>query len=874
MSEDPLAQRYRFDGFELDTSERLLYREGQPVGLGARAIALLTALLGRPGRLLTKAELLDRVWPGLVVEENNLQAQVSALRKVLGAHAIVTVPGRGYRFVQAVHAVHTVAPGPPHADTTQATRLTARPNRAWHTHAAADALSVLPEPTTRLLGRDSDLSALDACLPAALITVAGPSGMGKTALALAAAHRWRADRPDGSAWIDLSALHDPAQVVSSVSQALGLGVVIDPERGLANLVEALRPLKVLIVLDNAEQVGGAVAELAAAILSGATGVRLLVTSQVPLKVAGERVFRLGPLAVPPPEASSQEAVTHGALELLLDQVRVVDRHFELQANQVAEAAQLCRRLDGLPLAIKLAAARVPLLGLSGVLKRLDERFELLAQSQVGSPERHQTLQAALDWSHGLLEPPEQAMFRRLAVFAGSFPLSLVSILGHPGPKGEALDEWRLLDTLGALAERSLVVVEGGEQPRYRLLDSVREHALLKLRASGEQAALQRHHAQAVADLLDAAYDTHWSSSDVDWLGRHAADIDNVRLALDWATEHAPTLGVRLLGSAGPLFALLGLAPEARRRSDPLVASALAQGAAPEAARFWLECGRMQWGVDNDRMLAWSQRATEGARQGRDERGIFLGLHGQLSSGLLSSEQAQQALREMARLESSTWPARLLSQRLLAEVGVLRAQERMADARRTCQGLIVQAQAGGLDGVLSAALSDLAAICLALGDTDGAWRVSQQVLARSRHRRDHFVTHALATVACVAFVRGDLAQARASLLAFAEASRSRSWEWFGRYSVLLALLASQEGRMETAARLLGHAERQRAQWAAGDVLGVYARTRVRAAVEDALEPSVLRSLTELGGRLAPDEVCAWAFGPSAGQMPSNPHDHGL
>jgi hypothetical protein len=137
-----------------------------------------------------------------------------------------------------------------------------------------------------------------------------------------------------------------------------------------------------------------------------------------------------------------------------------------------------------------------------------------------------------------------------------------------------------------------------------------------------------------------------------------------------------------------------------------------------------------------------------------------------------------------------------------------------------------------------------------------------------------VAHALATVACVAFVRGDLAQARASLLAFAEASRSRSWEWFGRYSVLLALLASQEGRMETAARLLGHAERQRAQWGAGDVLGVYARTRVRAAVEDELEPSVLRSLTELGGRLAPEEVCAWAFGPSAGQMPSNPHDHGL
>lgn len=867
MPEDPLAQRYRFDGFELDTAERLLYRDGQPVGLGARAIALLTALLGRPGRLLTKAELLDRVWPGLVVEENNLQVQVSALRKVLGAHMIVTVPGRGYRFVQPVQPVQ---PDRPTTDATRAAPPPAKPPRAWHTHTAADALSVLPAQTACLWGREGDLAALDACLPAPLITVVGPSGMGKTALALAAAHRWQADRPDGSTWIDLSALQGPDQVGALVAQ--GLGLAMSSEQGPAALVDALRPLKVLIVLDNAEQVRAAVAELAAAILTGAPGVRLLVTSQVPLKVAGERVFRLGPLAVPPPEASPQEALAHGALELLVDQVRSVDRHFELQPTEISQATQLCRRLDGLPLAIKLAAARVPLLGLSGVLERLDERFELLAQRQVGTPDRHQTLQAALDWSHGLLEPPEQAMFRRLAVFAGSFPLALVPILGQPGPAGEALDEWRVLDTLGTLADRSLVVVEGGEHPRYRLLDSVREHALLKLEASGEQAGLQRHHALAVADLLDMAYDTHWSSSDVDWLGRHAADIDNVRLALEWSTVHAPALGVRILGAAGPLFMLLGLAPEARRRSERLLDSASALGGAPEATRLWLEGSRLHWGIDNALMLAWSRRATDGARQSRDARGVFLGLHCQACSGLLNAEQAQQALREMARLESSAWPARLLSQRLLAEVGVLRAHERMADARRTCQGLIVQAQAAGLDGVLSAALSDLAAICLALGDTDGAWRVSQQILARSRRRRDNFVVHALATVACVAFVRADLAQARASLLEFTAASRSRSWEWFGPYSALLALLAVQDGRMEAAARLLGYVEQQRSQWGRSDVLGVYARTRARAAVADALEPSVLRSLSELGSRLEPEEVCAWAFGAPAGPMPSNPHDH--
>lgn len=846
-----MAPRYRFDGFELDTSERLLYRDGQPVGLGARAIALLTALLGRPGRLVTKTELLDRVWPGLVVEENNLQVQVSALRKVLGAHMIVTVPGRGYRFVQAVES-----DAPVHADPTLAARAPRAP-RAWHTHAAAEALSVLPPLSTRLLGRERDLEALDELLPAPLITVVGPAGMGKTALALAAAHRWQVDRTDGSAWIDLSALHDPAQVVSAVSQ--GLGLAMSPDRACAALVDALRPMAVLIVLDNAEQVLEAVSELAAAVLAGAPGVRLMVTSQVPLSVAGERVFRLGPLAVPDEDASLREALAHGAIELFIDQVRAIDRHFELQPAQLPEVIQLCRRLDGLPLAIKLAAARVPLLGLSGVLQRLDERFQLLARQQVGVPNRHQTLQAALDWSHALLEPAEQALFRRMAVFSGSFPLALVSILGHAGPAAEALDEWRVLDTLGALADRSLVVVEGGDQPRYRLLDSVRDYALIKLAATDELADLQRHLAHGMADLLDTAYETYWSTSDADWLGRHAADIDNVRLALDWATAHDPTLGVRLMGAAGPLFLLLGLAPEARSRGEALVQGASGMGVTTETTRFWLEGSRLHWGVDNARMLAWSQRAMDGARLVRDARGVYLGLRCQAGSGLLNAEQAREALREMARLESSAWPPRLLTQRLLAEVGILRGQERMADARRTCQGLIVQAQASGLDGVLSAALSDLAAICLALGDTDGALRVSQQILARSRHRRDNFVVHALATVACVAFVRGDLAQARATLLDFTVASRSRHWEWLGLYSGLLALLATQEGRFEAAARLLGYVDRQQPLLGSRDVMGVYARTRARAAVNDALEPTVLRRLQELGTQLDPESVCAWAFG---------------
>lgn len=846
-----LAHSFRFDRFELSPSERLLYLNGEPVGLGARAVELLLTLVRRHGRLVTKAELLDLVWPGLVVEENNLQVQISALRKVLGPHAIVTVPGRGYRFVAPLLQDGEPLPltevlAPP--------LVASEPERMSH---GSDVLSVLPPQIGRLWGRERDLDALDAQLPAALITVVGPSGIGKTALALAAAHRWRADRPDGAAWVDLADLRAGDGVAMAVAQALGLSLG-SPDL-LGALSAALRSLKVLIVLDNAEQVLDAVATLARRLSQDAPGVRLLVTSQVPLRVEGERVFRLGPLSVPEPGASVDEALDHGAVALFVDQVQAVDRRFQLRADQVDAVSALCHRLDGLALAIKLAAARVPLLGLPGVRQRLDERFKLLAGRSTGVPDRHQTLMAALDWSHGLLSATEQAMFRRLAVFAGGFPLCLVHILGEGTAMGERLDEWQVLDTLGALADRSLVSVEGGERPRYRLLDSMRDYAALKLAASGEEPVLQRHHAQAVAGLMDAAYEAYWQESDAIWLGRYGADLDNVRVALEWAMVHDRALAVRLMGAAGPLFLLLGQAPEGRQRGQGLVACAEGMGVHPHATRYWLELSRLHWGVDNAQMHAWAGRAAIASRAAADSRGLYLALRCMAGSGMQTGSDALALLRDMTALERADWPPRLLTQRLLAEVGILRGLEHMAEARRACQSLLVRAQSAGLEGVMSAGLSDLAAICLALGDTDAALRVCQQILARGRHRRDNFVVHALAIVACVAFVRSDVGQARATLTDFLAASRSRCWEWLGLYAGLLALLAALEGRHEAAARLLGYTAQTYRQLGSRDVLAVYAWSRAHAAVQDVLEPTVFQRLLDQGAGLDPESVCTWALG---------------
>ena len=734
----------------------MLYLDGQPTALGGRAMELLIALAQRHGRLVTKAELMELVWPGLVVEENNLQVQVSALRKVLGMGAIVTVPGRGYRFVLPLRpreSGHAAAPAfpPPSPSSLLPSNLQLPPVRRARPEPApapAEALASLPMPAQRLWGRERDLEALDALLPTPLITLVGSAGIGKTALALAAAHRWRADRPDGTAWVDLASLSSAGCAVTAVSQALGLSV--GGADRLASLAAALGPRKVLLVLDNAEHVLGAVTDLVQAVMQAAPGVRLLVTSQVPLKVDGERVFRLGPLSIPSAGASVDDALQHGAVALFVDQVRALDRSHTLLPEQVDMVSELCRRVDGLALAIKLAASRVPLLGLPGVVQRLDERFRLLAGHSAGVPDRHQTLMAALDWSHELLTRPEQALFRRIAVFAGGFPLSLVTLLGQGLTPDTCMDEWLVLDTLGALVDRSLVAVDGGESPRYRLLDSMRDYASLKLQASGEQALLQAHHARAVAELMDGAYEAYWLSADATWLGQFGCDIDNVRAALEWAVAHDPHLAVRLQGAVGPLFLLLGLAPEGRLRGRRVEALADALGEDPTAARFWLEHSRLHWGVDNAGMLQGARRAEQASRSANDARGVYLALRCVAGSGMLAREEAVALLREMAALERPDWPARLFTQRL------------MADARRVCQNLLVRAQSAGLDGVMSAGFSDLAAISLALGDTDAALRISQDILARGRHRRDNFVVHALAIVACVAFVRADLAQALAQI----------------------------------------------------------------------------------------------------------------
>jgi DNA-binding winged helix-turn-helix (wHTH) protein len=398
---------YRFGSLELQPDQRRLLVDGRPVALGSRAFDLLLALVERPGQLVTKNELLDRVWPGLVVEANNLQVQISTLRKLLGPRAIATIPGFGYRWALSADDVPA-----------QSARSESTPAAPWVGNAArCDVAMELPA----LYGRAGDVSALRELIGHhALVTVVGPAGIGKTRLAEAVAHELRDEFADGAVLVELAQLADADLVAATVARALGIAVG-NPQTALDLSVQALAGQRLLLVLDNCEHLLTAVDRMVAALRKGAPRVHILATSQELLRHPDEHVYRLGALALPA-EVTAVRAREAGAIELFTARVQAIVPRFAVSDANVAAVVDICRRLDGIPLAIEFAAARVPLLGVEGVRDRLDERFRLLTAGSRSAPRRHQTLHAALEWSYGLLSEQEQKTFDGLGVFVGGFSL--------------------------------------------------------------------------------------------------------------------------------------------------------------------------------------------------------------------------------------------------------------------------------------------------------------------------------------------------------------------------------------------------------------------------------------------------------------------
>jgi len=663
-----LSEALRFDRAEVRPRERQLLVDGAPASVGARAFDVLVALIERRDRLVTKSELLDLVWPGLVVEENNLQVQISSLRKLLGPRAIATIPGRGYRFAAAISG--QPPPGARSSGDTVAARVEPRPPATPRTN--------LPGELPELFGRSEELQAVSALLAAhRLVTVVGAGGIGKSRLAQAAAHA-SLDRRPGAWMVELAGLSDTALLPSTVAGALDIKLE-GSGSPTEQLVAALVPRTLLLVLDNCEHLLDAVSQLVAAVLRKAPNVTLLTTSQEPLRVSDEQQFRLLPLAVPA-DSAAEHAHDFGAVALFEARVRAVDPRFVLTKDTAPLAIDICRRLDGLPLAIELAAARVGTLGLRAVRDKLDARFKLLTGGARATLRRHQTLRAALEWSYGLLNEAERIVFRRLGVFAGGFTMELAQAVA-----GDAqLDEWAVLDLMSALVDKSLVVADAGEPPRYRLLESARAFALEQL-AEGETADALCRHAVGMVNFLRRVDDINMDGElrTDQYAARVVPELDNLRAAYAWATSDAgdPQVAIALAAHAG---SLIDYAEECADWLLPHV-DAVERGAVDEdvAARYWraLAAGNMATKVAHRLKLEAAERARSLYQALGKPRRVFSSLIRlmtyQLSGG--NAAAARAAFAEARSLIRPDWPAEFHIHLLRRESALLRRAGQLGEA---------------------------------------------------------------------------------------------------------------------------------------------------------------------------------------------------
>lgn len=547
-----------FGPFTLLPGQRMLLEGGQPVRLGSRAFDLLTTLVERAGEVISNAELIARVWPNVVVEPGALRVHLAGLRKVLGdgregQRYIVNVPLQGYCFVAVVTRVRVSD-----AVGAQPRRDAAVPALVSAVDSDAPMGVPLPAQVARLIGREDVVADLLRELPLRrCIAVVGPAGMGKTTVALAAARQIAPEFDHHAVFINLAPLNDTRLVIDTVISALGVGALAsDPLRGL---LAYLRERRLLIVLDNCEHVIGAAAQLAEALLTGAPGVHLLVTSREPLRIQGEWVQRLDALKVPPTleRLSVQDLMRYSAVELFVERVRAGLDRFELAEAELQPVVEICRSLDGIPLALELAAAGVERLGVRGVAAHLGNRMALLTRGRRTALPRHQTLRAALDWGYALLSSEEQMLLCVLSIFRGRFT------------REGALDLMRdsgvadVDDLLFSLVSKSLLASDiSGEVVQYWLLETTREYAAALLESRGETRRVAQRHAEHMLCWADAALQRRAQLADGDWPALHAHLIEDVRAALQWSLSECGDirLGVALAGASAPLwFALSRMA---------------------------------------------------------------------------------------------------------------------------------------------------------------------------------------------------------------------------------------------------------------------------------------------------------------------------
>lgn len=785
-----------FEGLAIYPGERVVLVRGAPAKLGSRAFDILLTLATERHRIVGKDELMERVWPGIFVEENNLSVQISQLRKVCGHQIIATIPNRGYKFT-GIEAAPPGTTGLAHSGGASAyvqpqspadeSATTTDPTPPLPTTPPGNA----PAHVAPLIGRDDDVQRVMGLLAMhRWVTITGTAGVGKTRLAEALAHGLR---PDGAVWIvELAPVNDPRYLHAVLAQTLGV-TLHGNDRPIEAIVSHLLGDTALIVFDNCEHLSDAVAALCQNLMREVPNLRLIVTSQERLRSSGEAVYRLEPLPVPA-SASDPDTSSSDAVRLLVQRIRELDPGFELTADKLGFAAEICRQLDGLPLALELAASRVPLLGLAGVNARLGERFKLLSGQRVRL-QRHQTLLAAFDWSYQLLSKTEQALFRRLGVFPSTFCIESVRLLASD----LVTDDWEVIDHLGSLVDKSLVQVRSTDPPRYQLLETNKLFAFSQLTDAGEATMALERHARATQDLCRQAVKTRQ---------RHQIweEIPNIRAAFGWALSHQQAhIAVGLIVDSSAVLALGGLLGEVVQRlvdAEPLVSDALP---VELRATYWQWYGR--FGSDGRLPAQRCLAALEQARQLYEQMGAVRRIHACLrmmaeahvEQGDL--HQARLAINQARQLEGPAvnFYDRMRSTRI--EAKIFEREGELEGALRLYQTALDVASAGRINRYIATLTQDIGYCHLAAEQVDKAIACFQAVIAS--HRSD--LSSALAvSYAQIGLVAAQILQrndAQALRTAQESLPLARSCSVFMPNLDVYAWLFAQTGEVDRAARLL-------------------------------------------------------------------------
>ena len=561
--ENPQRDSHRFGHFEVLPAQRQILAAGRPAALGARAFDLLLVLIEHRERMLGKDELLTLVWPGMVVEENNLTVQISALRKLLGVDAITTIAGRGYRFTAPLMSTtQDEKPATPPAVAPQATAK------------APSALLVpsgggqVPAPLNKLIGRAAAVQeTLQLLNTTRCLTFTGAGGSGKTRLALELAGLLQ-EQHDGCVWwVELVNVRDAKVLLATIGHAVGAS---DPSKdSLHNILDRLQGRRALLVLDNCEQLIEDSAALAVQLLRALPQLQLLVTSRESLSIAGEIAWVVPPLELPSASEiadPSDELTRVASVQLLIERIRQKNSKFALTKHNSHSLARICSELEGLPLALELIAARVGVQTLEQIVASLDDSLRLLTGGRRGDMQHHQTMHAAVQWSFDLLSLAEQTLFTRLSVFTGGWTLEGAQAVCS-GPTTNASNGANhatadIPELLARLERSSMVLAhENDGVMRFRMLEPIRQFAYMQLETLELADSTKQQLLAWYAKLCDALIPELGGPGQAKGYKTLAVEIDNLRAALTWSRRANLQQGLHLAAGLWRFWQVKGHAKE-------------------------------------------------------------------------------------------------------------------------------------------------------------------------------------------------------------------------------------------------------------------------------------------------------------------------